>query len=58
MTRALLESARTLTREEVGRVVRRSFRLEWDALVDVCGSEKILRDRIETAEIRSTEGFR
>ena len=53
VTRALLESARTLTREEVGRVVRRSFRLEWDALVDVCGSEKILRDRIE--QLKSTQ---
>ena len=47
VSRALLESARTLTRQAVGRVVRRSFRLEWDALVDVCGSEKILRERIE-----------
>ena len=47
VSRALLESARTLTRQAIGRVVRRSFRLEWDALVDVCGSEKILRERIE-----------
>ena len=47
VSRALLESARTLTRQAVGRAVRRSFRLEWDALVDVCGSEKILRERIE-----------
>lgn len=53
VTRALLESARTLTREEVGRVVRRSFRLEWDALVDVYGSEEILRDRIE--KLKSTQ---
>ncbi len=52
VTRALLESARTLTQEEVGRVIHRSFRLEWDALVDVYSSEEILRDRIE--KLKST----
>ena len=53
VTRALLESARTLTREAVGRIVHRSFRLEWDELVDVYGSEEILRDRIE--KLKSTQ---
>ena len=53
VTRALLESARTLTREAVGRIVHRSFRMEWDELVDVYGDEDILRGRIE--KLKSTQ---
>ncbi len=49
ITLALLRSARREVRSQsVGsRAIRRSDRLSWDALVELCGDENTVRERIE-----------
>ena len=58
MTLALLRSARSEVRSQsIGsRVVRRSVRLAWDALVELYGSEDVLRERIEKLKATRPEG--
>ena len=55
VTLALLRSARSEVRSQGqgSLAVRRSSRLQWDLLVDLCGSEDTLRERIE--ELKATQ---
>lgn len=58
LTLAILRSARKeLLRQTMGsRAVRRSARLEWDALVELYGDEATLRKRIEDLRATHPEG--
>lgn len=58
MTLALLRSARSevLSQSMGSRAVSRSPRLAWDALVDLFGDERILRERIEKLKASQAEG--
>jgi len=58
MTLALLRSARSEVRSQLmgSRAVRRSVRLAWDALVELYGSEEVLRERIEKLKATRPEG--
>lgn len=49
LTLAVLHAARSEVRSQYAgsRAVRRSFRLAWDALVEIFGSEDMLRTRVE-----------
>ncbi len=58
MTLALLRSARSevLSQSMGSRAVRRSVRLSWDALIELYGSEDILRKQIEKLKATRPEG--
>lgn len=60
LTIAVLRSARTEVRSQSlnSRAVRRSARLQWDALIDLYGNEAILRQRIEQLETTQLEDDR
>lgn len=55
LTAAVLAAAKTESRRQTlgSRVVQRSSRLFWDALVEVYGGEEILRERVQA--LRATE---
>ncbi|HJQ96040.1 MAG TPA: P-loop NTPase fold protein [Acidimicrobiia bacterium] len=62
LTLALLRASRSEVRSQLigNRAVRRSFRLAWDALVEVFGGENVLRLRFEslkTAALRIDDGL-
>ena len=58
ITLALLSSARseTVSQSIDSRAVRRSPRLAWDVLVDLCGGERALRERIGTLKESRLDG--
>lgn len=60
LTIAALRSARTEVRSQSlnSRVVRRSPRLQWDALIDLYGNEAILRQRIDQLGTTQSEDDR
>ena len=55
VTLAVLRSARGEVRSQTlgSRAVRRTFRLDWDALIELYGNEQILRERIK--QLRTTD---
>jgi len=58
MTLALLKSARSevLSQSMGSRAVRRSYRLAWDALIELYGGEEVLRERIEKLKAMHPQG--
>lgn len=58
ITLAILRNARSEVRSQGmgSRAVRRKPRLAWDALVEVYGSEAILKERIQRLKATNPEG--
>jgi predicted KAP-like P-loop ATPase len=58
VTLALLRSARSEVRSQAmgSRAVRRSYRLAWDALVELYGSDDTLKERIKELKATQPEG--
>ena len=58
LTLAILQSAQSevLRQPLESRAVRRSYRLEWDALIELFGSEAVLRERLAELKDAQPEG--